>query len=206
MLEAVEQLGGIYVKLAQFVALRTPGLLIGEKMRLLAFYDAVNSDEKINIGHILKSELPSNKIEQIAKFETTPFAAGSIGQVFKGYLNDGTKIIIKIKSPGFRRKIRADFMLLSLIVTIYDLLYQPKSVNLPGLFKEFKRTTISELDYKKEVQNANYFYQEYEHHKTVKIPKTYADLSTNNIIIQEYVEGISTYRGNTPETQIKRGL
>jgi ubiquinone biosynthesis protein len=46
------------------------------------------------------------------EFDEAPFAAGSIGQVHRARLEDGTEVIVKVRRPGIRAQIDADMRIL----------------------------------------------------------------------------------------------
>ncbi|MBI3980722.1 AarF/ABC1/UbiB kinase family protein [Candidatus Microgenomates bacterium] len=188
--EAVSKLGGLYIKLIQFACLRTEIFTPDQKLLFLSFYDEVPYDD-LNPGRIICKELTAQNREKIQSVENKPFASGTFGQVYKGCLIDGTKIIVKIKRPDLYSKLRTDLLLLKIFAAIFDFLYYQKLVDIPTLVSEFIQTTYEELDYVKEAHNADYFYRYYQNHPHLKIPKTYLNLTTQNLLIQEYVGGIS---------------
>lgn len=188
--EAVDKLGGVYIKLLQFVSLRTNLFPNSEKIRFLSFYDQV-SKSPMDINAILVKEL-GHKLttKSFSSINLNPFAVGSFGQVYEATLNTGEKVIIKVQKEGLKQKLRSDFFLLKIIAFVYNLIYNIKLVNVNQLVKEFEQTTYQELDYVKETKNAKYFYEYYINHKSIKIPKTYDKLSTKNIIVQEKIQGL----------------
>ena len=188
--EAADTLGGVYIKLLQFVSLRTSLFSNSEKVRFLSFYDQV-SQSLIDINQVLLKELGEELVKQ--NFKTTslkPFATGSFGQVYQATLNNGEEVVIKVQKEGLKQKLKSDFFLLRIIAFVFNLIYNPKLVNINQLVKEFGQTTYQELDYISEAKNAEYFYEYYKNHEVIKIPKTYKNLSTKNILVQERVEGI----------------
>ncbi|HCM82037.1 MAG: hypothetical protein UW22_C0069G0006 [Candidatus Gottesmanbacteria bacterium GW2011_GWB1_44_11c] len=56
--QAISDLGGIYVKLIQFICLRTDIFAKNEKIRFLSFYDTVPL-EQLNVWSVLIHELPT---------------------------------------------------------------------------------------------------------------------------------------------------
>lgn len=87
------------------------------------------------------------------------------------------------------------------------------SMDVQGAFKDFSDATLNETDYRKEAEFANEMYRRYKDHPVIHIPQTYMDLCTDNIIVQDYVDGISLAhvvklheQGVDPETYIKEAL
>jgi len=187
---AVEELGGVYVKLLQFTCLRTDIFPDEQKMQFLSFYDEVPI-EFIDVSDILQKELGPAKMQEFTTITYEPFASGTFGQVYRAKLQDGTGVIIKIKRKDLVPKLRLDFFLLWFIARVVSILYDPKIVDVVGLVGEFKSSTYQELDYLAEVEHANYFYRVFHNHPHVFIPKTYRHLSSSQILTQEYVAGVS---------------
>lgn len=187
---AVKDLGGIYVKLLQFICLRADFFSDDQKIIFLGFYDEVPL-EKIQINEILSRELGSEKLKNFISVEQVPFASGTFGQVYKARLSDKTDVVIKIKRKGLLLKLKADFFLLRIFIWIFNQFYYQRYIDINGLVKEFEANTYEELDYEKEAEHARYFYNIYVGHPYVFIPKTYTELTTQNILVQDYVGGIT---------------
>ncbi|OGJ16064.1 MAG: hypothetical protein A2632_01835 [Candidatus Pacebacteria bacterium RIFCSPHIGHO2_01_FULL_46_16] len=186
---AIKNLGGLYIKLTQFVLLNTTFLGNEDKIKFLAFYDQATFGET-DIDAILDAELGESGKSEIIELEREPFAAGSFAWVFKAKLRDQTRVIIKVKKKDLATSLRVDFVTLKCIAWIYNFIYSPKMIDLLGFIRVFERTTYKELDYRSEVENGLYFYDKYKFHKTVVIPKTYPELSTDTIIVQEFIDGL----------------
>jgi serine/threonine protein kinase len=185
-----EKLGGIYIKFLQLLALNQNTLSIENPDSLqdmLAVYDHV-AFEKIDIINFLKSELGS-KISQLKLDSLSPFAAGSFAQVYSASLN-GQSVVLKVLRPSVVRFLHFDLNLLSSVVYLISLPKINDIIDFVSVFKDFKKITLEEINYPNEVKNALAFYQKMLNHPVIRIPKTYADFCTNNLIVQEKVEGL----------------
>lgn len=187
--QAVSELGGIYVKLIQFICLRTDIFAEQDKIRFLSFYDTVTT-EQLDVWEILTKELGKDVKNQFAALEIQPFASGTFGQVYRGKLVDGTDIVVKILRPGLKVKLAFDFLIMKIAALIFTLFYEQHLINVKDLLNEFKAFTYKELDYQEEAANAQYFYNLYRNHPYVVIPKTFLHLTTKTVLVQEYVGGI----------------
>jgi predicted unusual protein kinase regulating ubiquinone biosynthesis (AarF/ABC1/UbiB family) len=188
--QAVQELGGIYVKLVQFVSLKTDLFPDQEKIKFLSFYDQVASGN-IKVEQILSEELGPEKMREFRSFEDRPFASGTFGQVYKGQLVDGTQVIIKIKRPNLYLKLKMDFLLLKFLALIFNLFYYQRVIDVRKLLREFEQMTYKELDYRTEAENAEFFRHVYQNHPVVFIPRTFTHFVTDRILVQEYVGGIA---------------
>lgn len=190
LFDAVQTLGGIYVKLLQFLSLRAKIFPDQTKLKFLTFYDQVPI-EGMDVSAILTSELGSDALTRFRSIEESPFASGTFGQVYKAVLDDGGDVVIKVQRSNLRKKLTADFFLMRLMGKVFDVLYYQTFVDIPKLIREFSEITYKELDYHAEVENALYLHKIYQSHPVLTIPFTYRELSTDRIIVQEYIGGVA---------------
>jgi len=186
---AVNEFGGIYVKLIQFLSLRTDFLPDEQKTIFLCFFDNV-TPEPLKITDFLYQEI-GDKVNQFQSVQSLPFASGTFGQVYKARLKDNTQVVLKVKRANTATKLKTDILIIKLLSKIFSLFYYQRLINISQLVNEFTNITLKELNYLDEVKNAQFFYNYYLNHPVIYIPKTYAELSTNNLIVQEYVGGIA---------------
>ncbi len=211
--EEFVSMGGVYVKFLQGVLLRSQVMRKWHNPEKLKIFENLDS-EPLNIVAILQHELPKEKLAQIAMVQPEPFAAGSFGQVYYGQLRNGKPIIIKVLRPMIRELLKHDLKLLGgFSKTFMVKLYKNMNLDLNDALKEFANATLRETDYKHEAAFANEMYQHYKNHAYIHIPETYLDLCTDNIIVQDYVDGISVaqivrlhQQGVDPVTYVRETL
>ncbi|HEY5268672.1 MAG TPA: AarF/ABC1/UbiB kinase family protein [Candidatus Saccharimonadales bacterium] len=184
-------LGGIYIKFLQGVMLQSEFFKQWSSPSKLNIFENLDS-ELINIGEFLRAELSPSKLANISQVQPQPFAAGSFGQVYYGTLDDGTPIIIKVLRPLVRETLQFDLRLIGIFSKqFFKKLYENVQINPDTAIKEFKRASLNETDYIAEANFANELHLAYKDNQKLLIPKTYLDLCTKNIIVQEYIGGIS---------------
>ncbi|CAN5422914.1 hypothetical protein BH10PAT3_BH10PAT3_1170 [soil metagenome] len=189
--EEFMSLGGVYIKFLQGVLLRSKVMRKWHNPEKLKIFENLDS-EPIDIGALLRSELPKSKLAQFALIQPQPFAAGSFGQVYYAQLRNGQPVVIKVLRPMVRELLRYDLRLLTTFSKTFFLkMFKNMSVQLNDAMKDFSKATLRETDYRHEAEFADELYRGYKGHDGIVIPKTYIDLSTDNIIVQEYVDGIS---------------
>ncbi len=211
--EEFMDLGGVYVKFLQGVLLRSQVMRKWHNPEKLKIFENLDH-EPIDIGAVLQHELPKHKLAQIALVQPEPFAAGSFGQVYYGQLRNGQPIIIKVLRPMIRELLKHDLKLLGRFSkAFFSKLYKNMNMDVQGAFKDFSEATLNETDYKKEADFADEMYQRYKDHEVIHIPQTYRELCTDNIIVQDYVDGISLAhvvklheQGVDPEDYVKETL
>jgi predicted unusual protein kinase regulating ubiquinone biosynthesis (AarF/ABC1/UbiB family) len=189
--EEFVSLGGVYIKFMQGVMLQSKIMKNWQNPDRLKIFENVDS-EPLDIIGILRHELPSEKLKQIALVQPQPFAAGSFGQVYYGQHINGKPIIIKVLRPMIQELLKYDLRLISRFTKSFFLRLQSNlDINLDTAMKEFRDATLRETDYISEADFAAEMYAAYKDHPTFVIPETFRELCTSNIIVQEYVEGMS---------------
>lgn len=189
--EEFMSLGGVYVKFLQGVLLRSQIMRRWHNPEKLRIFEGLDH-EPIDIRKFLQQELPPEKLSRISLIQPEPFAAGSFGQVYYAQLDDGSTVIVKVLRPMVRELLHYDIKLLSRFYrTFFTKLYKNMSVDINSAFKEFTDATLRETDYRQEADFAKEMYKRYKDHKSIFVPKTYLELCTDDIIVQEYVDGVS---------------
>jgi len=184
-------LGGVYVKFLQGVLLNSVVMKKWRNPDRMKIFENLETVE-LNIVEILQQELSSEGLSEITLVQPKPFAAGSFGQVYYGQHRSGKAIIIKVLRPAVGELLAYDLRLLTMFTrTFAKREYRNIGMNLNTAFREFRHATLREADYVTEAHFANEMYEAYQDHPKIVIPKTYLDLCTKNVIVQEYLPGLS---------------
>jgi predicted unusual protein kinase regulating ubiquinone biosynthesis (AarF/ABC1/UbiB family) len=180
-----QELGGVYIKFLQMLAVHKSTQYLVEGMGAELAFEQVPYEE-ID----LEAELgPLGS--QFSKIEPTAFAAGSYGQVYMAWLKSGEQVIVKVLRPSVRRTLRTDLRLLTLIGTITSLFTGASMVNFRMMAKEFARATWLETNYQLEAQNGERIRAYFDERKTLIIPRSFPELTSRTVLVQEYVGGVS---------------
>lgn len=189
--EEFTKLGGVYIKFLQGVLLQSSLMRDWQSPDRLKIFENLDS-EPLDIQEVLKRELPADKLAMINGISPTPFAAGSFGQVYYATLYDGTQVIVKLLRPLVRETLAYDLKLLGLFSRAFaSKLSKNVDLDVINAIDEFKRATMRETDYVEEARFGNELWEAYKDNSMFIIPKTYTELCTPNIIVQEYIGGIS---------------
>lgn len=187
---AVSDFGGVYIKLIQFICLRTNVFSPEDKLRFLSFYDNAPVVD-IDIHGTVTRALGEEKAKQFASIDPNPFASGTFGQVYRARLMDGSDVVIKVKRPHLLGKLTYDFFVLGVLTKFFNFLVEQSIIDLDATLSEFRETTYQELDYLQESKNADHFYRQFRDHPRLYIPRTYLAFCTRDILVQEYVGGVA---------------
>lgn len=185
-------LGGVYLKFLQGVLLRSKMMRNWKSADKLRIFENLDT-EPLDIVSILHAELGQHKVRQIKSVQPQPFAAGTFGQVYYGELADGRPIIIKVLRPMIRETLKYDLRLLNTFMRRFYIKLTSKNMDTDSrqALKDFADATMNETNYRAEAEFAKELFDTYKDTKELYIPETITDLCTDNIIVQEYVSGIS---------------
>ncbi|PID99446.1 hypothetical protein CSA80_01655 [Candidatus Saccharibacteria bacterium] len=185
MARQCQQLGGVYIKFLQMLAVHSSTKHIVEKLGVDTAFEQV-SYEYIDVG----TELGA-LVEHFQFISAEPFAAGSYGQVYRATLRDGQDVVIKILRPSLKKTLKADLRLLRLIGRVSSWFMQSSMVDFYTMAREFSRATWAETNYRLEAQSGERIRAYYERYGTLVIPRSYMELTTRTALVQEYVGGVS---------------
>jgi ubiquinone biosynthesis protein len=168
-----EQHGGLFSKLAQMVSY--------EDKDCSVFSECKPFSKEKTVDYL--REYMKTKNDLMVDYNI--FKSGSIGQVHIGNLNDEnkSKVAVKVQYIGLYEQIEDDIKVLNLLTTF---LYS--FADMKEAIKDIKRCVYEELDYNKETINHQLMYNLWKD-TDIYIPKVYDSLSTNKVIVTEFLSG-----------------
>ena len=200
---ALTELGPTFVKLGQMLSL-TPGLLPAEYAQELAkLQEQVEPEPTATSRQTIEHELGRTVDELFTTFGDEPLAAGSLGQVYRAELADGSAVAVKVQRDGIAQRVHVDLELISYLAGILEdhsdelRLYRPRE-----LAARFRSRTLEELDFEREAQNAARFAANFAGEPDVVFPRVYPELSSGRVLTLSLIEG-TTFASLTPAA---RGL
>lgn len=187
----LEELGPTFVKLGQIASTRPdliPPNILSELERL---QDNVPAFTYKEASSIVEQELGAPIETLFLKFEETPLAAASIGQVHRAVLKDGTAVAVKVQRPDIHRLIETDLDILADWARLAESrLEWARNYRLRDIVEELGKALRSELDYGIEARNGDRFANQCKNMKHIHVPAVYWDYSTKRVLTMEFVEGI----------------
>jgi len=189
---ALEELGPIFVKLGQILSTRVDIIeknTITELKKLQTNIKPINF-KKIKI--IIERSL-NNKIENIFKnINENPLTSASIAQIHTGKLQNNDKIAIKILKPNIKHLIEIDIKILKIIAKILNtFIKNTKRLKPVAIINELDITLQNEINLKYEAANLTKIKKNFNQDKNIYIPKIYWNFLTENILVMEYLDGIT---------------
>ena len=124
-----------------------------------------------------------------------PVKSGTISIIFKGILNNNKPVIIKMIKKNIQIKLIESIEFFKLLGGITKYIPYISQFNLDALIRDNSKELLLQTNFTKEAENIEIFYNNYKDNENIVIPMVYKNitLSNNNVIIMDYIEGISAY-------------
>lgn len=188
---ALIDLGTTFIKLGQMLSTRPD--LVGQPLakELSKLQEQTPADPPDVATRVVETELGRPIDECFKQFDGAAMASASVGQVHRARLKTGRRAVVKVQHPGIEGVVRRDLDILNFLAEIADKndalrRYQPVS-----LVREFSRTTLNELDFRREQRNLQAFRRNFADDPTVAFPKPYPELTSGRTLTMEYMRGFS---------------
>ena len=184
------EMGGVMIKAGQFISTRSD-ILPPEIIRELAsLRDEVPGVPYERIREIIVEDLGPIGT-RFDRFEETPLAAASLGQVHRARLKSGEKVVVKVLRPGIVDICHTDLAAMNVVAHIaMRFRFISRRADAVALMKEFGRVLLEELSYRHEARNNARFAQMFRDDLGVYIPAVYPAHSSERVLTMEDVSTI----------------
>lgn len=185
------QMGGVMIKLGQFVSARVDVMPPEIIDALSDLQDEVPPEKLEKMLPVIEAELGSPAAKVFSEFNTEVQAAASLGQVYRARLKSGERVAIKVQRPGIEHLVATDLAAVR-VVARWTMLWPliSKRADVPKLIDEFARTLWEELDYRVEADNAERFRELFADDDSVYVPEVYRQFSADRVLTLEDVTSI----------------
>jgi len=196
-------LGGLMIKVGQFMSSRLDVLPPEITSELEGLQDEVPAVSFAAIRELAEAELGASLESVFTYIDPTPVAAASLGQAHRARLTDAVaedtglrEVVLKIQRPGIDLIVDVDLRALrrvggwlSRVRLVSD------RVDMPALVEEFAHTSLEEIDYLHEAQNAERFAENFADDDRVTVPQIVWERSTRRVLTLEDVTAIKANDG-----------
>lgn len=180
----LQHLGPTFIKIGQFMSTRSDvfGKEFTQELRVLQ--DMIPPVDMAEFEQIIPASLFSS-------IQKEPLASASIGQVHYARLQNGEEVVIKLKRPNIEKTIRTDFFFLMNLVRAIQTVYKDRQTReMEILLQEYYQMLLEEIDFEQECNNMEIFAELFRDKRWLKVPKIYKDISSQEMIVMEYVPSI----------------
>jgi predicted unusual protein kinase regulating ubiquinone biosynthesis (AarF/ABC1/UbiB family) len=177
-------LRGGAVKLAQMMSLELGLLPDAYRKELYKSHYQVPPLNRAVVRQLITSEFGRPPEEIFETFETTAFAAASLGQVHKARSRAGEPLAVKVQYPGIGTALKNDLQLLKQFLLPFV-----RGEYISNAVQELERRLFEETDYDLERRTTQWFH-EHGQMPGVVVPRTFAEYSSTLVLATEFVDGL----------------
>ena len=151
---ALLELGPTFIKLGQTLSVRPDivGVPLADELKKLQ--SRVPPDPFDSVKKTVEEEFGKPIEEIFERFDETPVASASIGQVHRARLIDGGDVAVKVRHEGIKEVIEADLDILKdLAELIEDYIDESRYFRPKETVERFARTLVREIDFQREARH-----------------------------------------------------
>jgi ubiquinone biosynthesis protein len=188
--EKIQKMGLLAVKIGQVHALRI---------------DFLNEETCVELSKLYRANIPIKSEDVLKNIDRSKFswinekaiASASIGQVYEAKLITGEDVVIKIIKSNFKEKFEKDVAAVKRFFR-FVIIFYPKLARVfdpVGILEHIEEYTLRELNLLNEIDGHEVLKDIFEKNKgiydlsSLKFPKIYRELSSENIMVSEYIRG-----------------
>jgi predicted unusual protein kinase regulating ubiquinone biosynthesis (AarF/ABC1/UbiB family) len=186
----ITAMGPTFIKVGQALSTR-PDLVRRDYLEeLTLLQDQLPSFSNAVAYELIKQELGQPVEVLYQELSPEPVAAASLGQVYRGRLQTGEEVAVKVQRPGLIPVLTLDlYILRGMLHFLQPWLPIQMQDDLRLIVDEFGRKLFEEIDYLNEACNAEKFADNFRNDPTVKVPKIYWAFTSHRVLTLEWING-----------------
>lgn len=186
--DKLSEMRGAAMKIGQLISMDNGHLMPPHLSELLSrLREDGHAMPMLQLAEVLERNWGSGWESHFSRFNFTPIAAASIGQVHKAVLKDGQTLAIKVQYPGIGRSIDSDVDNVGTLLNLFNLLPEGLDINL--LLSEAKKQLHQEADYLHEAQAIRHFQNHLQGDERAMLPSVIDELTTTEVLAMEFLHG-----------------
>jgi len=181
---------GAVMKMGQLMSMDGADVFTPEAAEIMSqLRDRAEPMPMSQLSKALEREWGRDWNKHFRRFEFTPVAAASIGQVHRAETKDGRRLALKIQFPGVRESIDSDIDNLGFLARNLGMV--PKGMDVGPLLEEVRVQLHQEADYEAEAASMMRYRELVADDADFFVPGVHADLSTDRILAMDFAAGVS---------------
>jgi ubiquinone biosynthesis protein len=188
--EALEELGPTFCKLGQILSTR-PDLIPPEFIAELAqLQDHVPPLSEEQVVRVMEQELGVPWEDVFDHIDPAPLAAGTIAEVHRATLANGTAAVVKVQRPDAKEQIEQDLALLEIFAQKVGARQQLKQViDMQAVFEHLSTSLHRELDFRQEAENMERLRGVIAPFTRLAVPELFREYSTSRLLVMKDIQG-----------------
>ncbi|TPG42526.1 AarF/ABC1/UbiB kinase family protein [Sphingomonas koreensis] len=186
--DRLSHLRGAAMKLGQMISMDAGDMLPPELAEIMArLRQNAHRMPPQQLQKVLAAQWGNGWRTRFARFDATPIAAASIGQVHRATTHDGRDLAIKVQYPGVRDSIDADVDNVATLLRVSGLL--PRELDIAPLLAAAKQQLREEADYIREGEQMSLFGTLLGDAPDYVVPTLDTEFTTEAVLAMSFVAG-----------------
>jgi ubiquinone biosynthesis protein len=199
---ALEDAGGVFVKLGQLLATR-PDLMPPEALRELSqLHAAARPLTATEVRETIESSLrdagvgaadertASRLDATFAGFVEQPLGSASIAQAHVARLHDGREVVVKVRRPGLEAMVERDLAIMLWLARVAQRRTAwGRAYEVVGLAEDFATTLRAELDFRNEARQGSDLAATLARYPDVRATQVVDELTSPRLLVMERLHG-----------------
>jgi predicted unusual protein kinase regulating ubiquinone biosynthesis (AarF/ABC1/UbiB family) len=120
-----------------------------------------------------------------------PLAAGTIGQVHRARLADGSPVVVKVQRPTAAELIERDLAVLATLAGAAGRSTRVRNlIDIVGLVDQLSASLRTELDFTREANHLDRMADVLSRYELIDVPKCHRSMSTARLLVMDEVQGV----------------
>jgi ubiquinone biosynthesis protein len=189
--EALEELGPTFAKFGQVLSTRPDLLPPAFIEELSTLQDHVPPLTEQQVVQVMEQELGVPWEDVFGRIEPEPMAAGTIAQVHKAALADGSRVVVKVQRPSAEADIMRDLGLFRLFAEkTGDRPAFRQVIDVPAMVGHLSESLQCELDFTRELESIERMRRVLAPYSQLDVPTVYKEYSTPRLLVMQEIQGV----------------
>jgi ubiquinone biosynthesis protein len=187
---ALTELGTTWIKFGQMLSLRPDVVGSDVALELTKLQAAVAADPAGVAQALVERELGGSVSDLFGTFGAEPMASGSVAQVHRATLRDGTAVVVKVLHDGVERRVLADLELMEASASYLEREDPGMAQMRPTVIvAEFSQLLHDAIDLSQELRNLQRFALNFSGEPDIVMPTPYPELSRRRVLTMSEISG-----------------
>ncbi len=187
--DRLARMRGAVMKMGQLMSMDGSDVFTPEAAEIMAtLRDRAQPMPLGQLAKVLDAEYGRDWKQHFRRFEFTPVAAASIGQVHRAETRDGRRLALKVQFPGVRESIDSDIDNLGFLGRNLGMV--PKGLEIQPMLEQARRQLHQEADYGAEADALEAYGALIGDDPDLSVPRVHRDLSTSRILAMDFADGV----------------
>lgn len=187
IVSAILELKGLYIKMGQTLSIMSNFLPESFTEGLEQLQDAVPPHPYSEVEKRFQADFGKSPKEIFDRFEETPIASASLGQVHVAY-KDGIKFAVKLQYPDIDEICQTDLKTVGRIFGMFNFIFP--NYGFERIYEDISKMILEELDYQTEGKHLETIRNNFKDKPEYVFPKVFWEMSSKKILTAEFIEGI----------------